>query len=54
MKDAVKEAIKAFFEGDDNIRLAFLFGSMARGLTVPTAMRTWRFFLPRPLLSSNW
>lgn len=35
MQDAVKEAIKAFFEGDDNIRLAFLFGSMARGTARP-------------------
>ncbi|MGI6252568.1 MAG: type VII toxin-antitoxin system MntA family adenylyltransferase antitoxin [Aminivibrio sp.] len=35
MQDAVKEAIKAFFKGDDNIRLVFLFGSMARGTAHP-------------------
>lgn len=35
MQDAVKEAIKAFFEGDDNLRLVFLFGSMAKGTASP-------------------
>ena len=37
MQDAVKEAIKAFFKGDDNIRLVFLFGSIARGTARPAS-----------------
>ena len=30
MPNSVIEAIRAFFEGEDNVRLAFLFGSLAR------------------------
>lgn len=35
MPNAVIAAIKAFFEGEDNIRLAFLFGSLARKTARP-------------------
>ena len=35
MQDAVREAITTFFKGDDNIRLVFLFGSMASGTDRP-------------------